>query len=75
MTPFEAVTPLSDPRRGMPVSPAARLAAAEAAVRSLTAEHRRVSCLGLEWPIARAEHQLRYWRFVRAMCAIATEAA
>ena len=75
MTPFEPVTPQSDPRRAMPFSPVARLDAAEAAVLSLTAEHRRVSRLGLEWPIARTERQLRYWRFVRAMCSIAAEAA
>jgi hypothetical protein len=75
MSPFVPVTPLSDPRRSMPASPFARLDAAEAAVGSLVAEHRRVSRLGLEWPLARAERQLRYWRFVRALCAIAAEAA
>jgi hypothetical protein len=59
----------------MPASPAARLATAEAAVRSLAAEQRRAERLGLEWPLARTAHQLRYWRFVRALCAIAAEAA
>jgi len=75
MTAFEPVTPLSDPRRTMPGSPVARLDAAEAAVVSLEAEHRRLSRLGLEWPLARADRQRRYWRFVRAMCVIAAEAA
>jgi len=75
MKPFEPVTPLSDPRRDMPISPVARFDAAEAAVASLTSEHRRVSRLGLEWPLARTERELRYWRFVRAVCAIAAEAA
>jgi len=75
MNRFGPVTPLADPRRPMPASPLARLHAAEAAVVSLDAEHRRVSRLGLEWPLARTGHQLRYWRFVRALCAIAAEAA
>lgn len=75
MKPIEPVTPQSDARRVMPGTAVARLDAAEAAVVSLTAEHRRVSRLGLEWPLARTERQLRYWRFVRAMCRIAVEAA
>lgn len=75
MKPFVPVTALSDPRRPMPSQPASRLVAAAAAVDSLTAEQRRLERLGLEWPLARTEHQLRYWRFVRAVCAIAAEAA
>ena len=75
MRSFEPVTPSSDLHRDMPVSLVARFDAAEAAVVSLTAEHRRVSRLGLEWPLARTERELRYWRFVRAMCSIAAEAA
>ena len=75
MNAFEPVTPLSDPRRAMPDSPIARLDAAEAAVVSLDAEHRRLSRLGLEWPLARADRQRRYWRFVRALCALRAEAA
>ncbi len=75
MKPFVPVTALADPRRPMPVDSSSRLIAAEAAVQSLTAEQRRLQRLGLEWPLARTEHQLRYWRFVRAMCAIAAEAA
>jgi hypothetical protein len=59
----------------MPSSAPARLDAAEAAVASLAAERRRAARLGLEWPLARAERQLRYWKFVRALCAIAAEAA
>jgi hypothetical protein len=75
MTTFVPVTPASDTRRAMPASAPSRLDAAEAAVASLTAEQRRLERLGLEWPLARAERQLRYWRFVRALCAIAAEAA
>ncbi|MEQ1834032.1 MAG: hypothetical protein ABL977_13330 [Candidatus Eisenbacteria bacterium] len=75
MKPFVPVTALADPRRPMPSDRSSRLVAAEAAVQSLTAEQRRLERLGLEWPLARTEHQLRYWRFVRAMCAIAAEAA
>lgn len=75
MKPFIPVTALSDPRRPMPSDHSLRLVAADAAVQSLAAEQRRLERLGLEWPLARAERQLRYWRFVRAMCAIAAEAA
>ncbi|MEY4070626.1 MAG: hypothetical protein RL721_1240 [Candidatus Eisenbacteria bacterium] len=75
MKPFLAVTPLADPRREMPESPSARLMAAEAAVESLSAEQRRFERMGLEWPLARTQHQLRYWKFVRALCAVAAEAA
>src|SRR5262249_18703857 len=68
---FVPVTPLADPRRRMPPGAAARRAEAEAAVASLVAEQRRLEALGLEWPLARAAHQLRYWRFVRALLGIA----
>ncbi len=75
MNAFVPVTPLSDPRRPMPAGAHARFAAADAAVTSLAAEQRRLERLGQEWPLARAERQLRYWRFVRALCAIHAEAA
>ena len=75
MSAFVPVTPLSDPRRPMPASAPSRLDAAEAAVCSLASEQRRLERLGLEWPLARANRQLRYWRFVRALCAIAADAA
>jgi hypothetical protein len=71
MSPLAPVTVLSDPRRAMPCAKGARVDIAEAAVLSLDDEVRRLSELGLEWPLARAAHQLRYWRFVRALCAIA----
>jgi hypothetical protein len=71
----EPLTPASDPRRAIPASAPARLDFAEAAVVSLTAEQRRLEKLGLEWPLARAAREIRYWRFVRALCAIAAEAA
>jgi hypothetical protein len=69
------VTALSDLRRPMPARRGARLDIAEAAVHSLDAEVDRLADLGHEWPLARAVHQRRYWRFVRALCAIAAEAA
>lgn len=75
MSAFVPVTPLADPRRPMPESALARAAAAEAAVASLASEQRRLERLGLEWPLARAAQQLRYWRFVRALCVMAEEAA
>jgi hypothetical protein len=75
VTPREPLAPVTDARRAMPASRRARLAQAEATVRSLAEEHRRAVRSNLEWPLARAEHQLRYWRFVRAMCRIAAEAA
>ena len=84
MTPFlsrapgqleRPLTPASDTRRIMPASAPARLDAAEAAIVSLHAEQRRLERLGLEWPLARSARALRYWRFVRALCAMAAEAA
>ena len=75
MKPFAPVTESSDPRRSMPSDTSSRLVAATAAVESLSVEQRRLERLGLEWPLARTEYQLRYWRFVRALCAIAAEAA
>lgn len=75
MNAFVPLTPLGDPRRAMPDEPHARFRAADQAVVSLAAEQRRLERLGLEWPLARADRQLRYWRFVRALCAIAAEAA
>jgi len=75
VSPFVPVTPLADPRRPMPASAIACRAAADAAVVSLAAEQRRLESLGLEWPLARTAYQLRYWRFLRALCAIGAEAA
>ena len=75
MTARAPLTPASDVRRLLPESPLARLDAAEAAVVSLAAEQRRLERLDLEWPLARTAHALRYWKFVRALCAIAAEAA
>jgi hypothetical protein len=75
MSTFVPITLLSDTRRSMPASASARLAAADAAVSSLAAEQRRLERLGQEWPLARAHAQLRYWRFVRALCVMRAEAA
>jgi len=74
-TGFVPVTAASDPRRPMPESPAERVAAADLAVGSLVAVGTLLAPRGDEWPLARAAHQLRYWRFVRALCVIAAEAA
>lgn len=69
------LTSASDRYRVLPASAPGRLDMAEAAVASLAAEQRRLERLGLEWPLARAAREIRYWRFVRALCAIAAEAA
>lgn len=69
------VVAMGDPRRPMPARRGARLDVADATVRALDAEVVRLEALGHEWPLARAVHQRRYWRFVRAVCAIAAEAA
>lgn len=73
MKPVNPVAPLADPRRDIPRGNAARCAQAEAAVNSLAAEQRRLEAAGEEWSLARAAHQLRYWRFVRALVLIAGE--
>jgi hypothetical protein len=75
MSPHLPVIPMSDPRRPMPARRGARLDVADATVQALDAEVVRLAALRLEWPLARAVHQRRYWRFVRALCAIAAEAA
>ena len=64
------LTAAAELRRPMPATSAARADAAEAAVASLRHEHRRLQRLGFELPLARCEHQLRYWSFVRAICAL-----
>lgn len=75
MTAGVPVIAMGDPRRPMPARRGARLDVAEATVRALDAEVVRLEALGHEWPLARAVHQRRYWRFVRTLCAIAAEAA
>jgi hypothetical protein len=67
------LTPSADPRRPMPASAVARLDQADVAVASLRAEQRRLERLGFELPLARCHQQLRYWSFVRALCALAPE--
>jgi hypothetical protein len=54
----------------MPAGASARFDAASAAVASLREEQRRLERLGLELPLARCHEQLRYWSFVRSMCAL-----
>jgi hypothetical protein len=65
------LTPASDPRREMPVTPVARLDHVRAAVASLTDEQRRLERLGFELPLARCHHQLRYWRFLDGLFTVA----
>lgn len=63
----------ADASAPMPAGLAARLDAANAAVAALEREQRRLERLGLEQPLARCHHQLRYWRFVRALHTAAAE--
>jgi hypothetical protein len=67
------LTASADAARSMPASAGARLDAASAAVASLRQEQRRLQRMGLETPLARCHQQLRYWSFVRALCALAPE--
>ena len=70
MSPLAPLTAASNPARPMPASAAARLDVAEAALASLHGEQRRLERLGFELPLARCHQQLRFWSFVRAVCAI-----
>jgi hypothetical protein len=65
------ITPRADVTRTIPAGAVARLDAAAAAVATLREEQRRLERLGLELPLARCHHQLRYWSFVNAMCSLA----
>lgn len=67
------LTSRADVSRPMPASAVARLDAAEAAVASLRDEQRRLERIGFETPLARCHQQLRYWSFVRAICALEPE--
>ncbi|HTR97977.1 MAG TPA: hypothetical protein VMH61_08750 [Candidatus Acidoferrales bacterium] len=73
---MNALAPLTcaaDPARVMPASSGARLDAAEAALTSLHGEQRRLERLGFELPLARCHQQIRFWGFVRALCALESE--
>jgi hypothetical protein len=70
MSTFAPLTRGADPARPMPASTAARLDAANAAVASLREEQRRLQRLGFETPLARCQHQLRFWSFVSAVCSL-----
>jgi len=65
------LTASADPRHPMPADPAARLDTARRAIASLEAEQRRLERLGFELPLARCHDQLRYWRFVAGLMAVA----
>jgi hypothetical protein len=65
-----ALPPVSDPGRLMPVGAGARADAVAAAVVTLRGEQRRLERLGFEQPLARCHHRLRYWEFVAAMVAL-----
>jgi len=73
MSPFAPLTRAADPSAAMPAGRGARLDAARAAVGSLREEQRRLERLGFELPLARCDRQLRFWRFVSAVCALETE--
>ncbi len=64
------LVPTADPARPMPGSAGARLDAADAAIVALRDEQRRLQRLGFETPLARCHQQLRFWSFVRALCAL-----
>jgi hypothetical protein len=66
----EPLTATADVTRRMPDSAVARADASAAAVTSLRQEQRRLERLGLELPLARCAHQLRYWSFVNALCSL-----
>lgn len=70
MSPFAPLTRAADPAAAMPGSRGARVDAAAAAVASLREEQRRLERLGFELPLARCDRQLRFWRFVSAVCAL-----
>jgi hypothetical protein len=63
-------TPSADLGAAVPASPGARLDRVESAVRSLSAELRRLERLGLDGPARECRRQLRYWQFVRAIFAL-----
>lgn len=63
------LTPRSDRARPMPDSTAARQDDIDAALRSLDEERRRLERLGLETPLARCQHETRYWNFLAALFA------
>jgi hypothetical protein len=58
----------------MPAAPVTRADVAAAAVAALRAERRRLERLGLEAPLARCHHQLRYWEFVSRLLALPASA-
>jgi hypothetical protein len=64
------LTHTADATRVMPASAGARLDAAGAAVASLRHEQRRLERIGFELPIARCHEQLRFWKFVHAVCSL-----
>jgi len=65
------LTAAADAGRPMPITATERLAAADRAVASLCVEQQLAEALHAEIPQARCHHQLRYWRFVRGLCAVA----
>jgi len=65
------MTPAADAGREMPRTATERLAVADRAVASLAVEQQLAEALRAEIPQARCHHQLRYWRFVRGLCAVA----
>lgn len=70
MSPFVPLIRAADPAAEMPPHAGARLDAANAALAGLREEQRRLLRLGLETPLARCHHQLRFWSFVSAVCSL-----
>ena len=65
-----AFTSSADLRASMPAQSGARFDRVEAAIRTLTAEARRLELLGLDRPATECRLQLRYWQFVRAVVSL-----
>ena len=75
MIPRGPLPAVADPRHTMPSHAGARHAAIEAAMRALDDESRRFERLGFERPLDRCREARRFWRFVRALHALAVTPA
>ena len=62
-----ALTACSDPMREIPRGLGERLDQIDAALASLTDEHRRLRRLGFEAPLGRCHEALRFWTFLRGL--------
>jgi hypothetical protein len=65
------LTRTADPARPMPSGAGPRRDAIASAIASLRDEQRRLERIGFELPLARCHEQLRYWRFLDGLFAVA----